>query len=318
MLKRYGTGPLVAVLATVIIWSTTFAGLVAALKHFSVGHLLFLRWTLTALGFLAYAIATRMRLPRLRDVPAIALVGLLGFAVYQMLLVTGQQGVSASAAGFLVNMNPVFATLIAVALRRESASAFTWSGIAVCMAGLLLMASAHGAMGGSPTSALVVALAALSFACYTTLSKPLFARYTPIELTTYAVVAGSLPFVVFAPGSWHSLVTATPADLATVVFLAALPGGISYVLWSRAVAELPPGVASRFLYLVPVIGVPVAWMWVGEVPHALTIVGGLVTTAGVALSTVRSLPAWMTPRSATAEKVPASPQAEAPLATDAA
>jgi hypothetical protein len=38
----------------------------------------------------------------------------------------------------------------------------------------------------------------------------------------------------------------------------------------------------------------VSWAWVGEVPGALTIAGGLVTLSGVALAGVRSLPALET------------------------
>ena len=292
MVKRYGIGTVLSVSATILIWSTTFAGLVAALKHFSPGHLLFLRWSLTAVLFLAYAVATRMRLPERKDVPAFLLAGLLGFGVYQTLLVFGQQGVTASIAGFLINMNPVFTTLIVVALRRETANSLTWVGLAVCMAGLAVMAAARGGFGAIGPSALLVVLAALCFALYTIITKPLFTRYTPMEVTTYAIVGGSVPFLAFAPGALHAVSTASPMQLWTVVFLALFPGGISYVLWSRSCAALSPGMASRFLYLVPVLGVPIAWLWVGEAPQMLTVAGGLVTLAGVALASMRRLP-WI-------------------------
>ena len=314
MVKRYGIGTMIAISATILIWSTTFAGLVVALQHFTPGHLLFLRWTTTALLFVGYGVATKMRLPRRADVPALVIAGLLGFGVYQTLLVFGQQGVSASMAGFLINMNPVFTTLIAVALGRDSANGFTWVGLAACMAGLVLMGSARGGFGEIGWSAALVVLAALSFAGYTVISKPLFSRYTPMEVTTYAVVAGSLPFIAFAPGAVSSALTASPAQLATVLFLALFPGGIAYVLWSRSVAAFPPGVASRFLYLVPVVGVGVAWIWVGEAPQTLTLLGGAVTLAGVALATVKRAP-WLKGVVAT---LPVEPVRSAVLNTDAA
>ncbi|HEY5541043.1 MAG TPA: DMT family transporter [Coriobacteriia bacterium] len=287
MLKRYGAGTIAAVLMTVLLWSTTAAGLVSALKHFSPGHLLFLRWTLTALGFVAYGLVTRMRLPQRRDVPVFLLAGLLGFGVYQLLLVFGQQAVSASIGGFLVNLNPVFTTLIAVSLGRDSSNRYTWLGLVGCMAGLVLMGAAKGSFSGSGEGMALIAVAALSFSLYTIVTKPLFSRYSPMEVTTYAVVAGSVPFLVFAPGAIQSAATATPAQLATVVFLAVLPGGVAFALWSRSVAALPPGVASRFLYLVPVAGLLFAWIWVGETPQLLTLLGGLVTIGGVALSRLR-------------------------------
>jgi len=284
-----------AVGTTVLIWSTTFAALVAALDHFSPQHLLFLRWTLTALLFLAYAVATRMRLPRRQDLPTIALAGFLGFAAYQMLLVNGQMGVSATLAGFLINISPVFTTVIAVALGREKAGWTTWAGLAICTGGLLFMAQGKGGLGAIGPSAALVVLAALSFASYTLVTKPLLATYRPLEVTTYALIAGSIPFVVFAPGSIDALTTAGVADIATLLFLAIFPGGIAYVLWSRAVKGLTPGLASRFLYLIPVLGVPIAWLWVGEVPHLITLVGGLVTVGGVALASIRTAPRVIRP-----------------------
>jgi drug/metabolite transporter (DMT)-like permease len=295
MVRRYGIGPIASVLAVVVMWSTTFAGNAAALKHFTPGNLLFVRWSLTVLLFVIYAAATRMRLPEKRDVPAFALAGLLGFGVYQLLLVFGQTGVSASMAGFLVNMNPVFTMLIAVALGRDRATAFTWIGLAVCMGGLVLMGAAKGSFTGSPMSMVLIVLAALSFATYTVISKPLYARYTPMQVSTYSIVAGCLPFLAFAPGSLRAVATATPAQLGVVLFMALVPGGIAYVLWSRSIAVLPPGLVARLLYLVPVVGVAVSWAWIGEAPHALTIAGGLVTLAGVAVAGVRSVPvleAW--------------------------
>jgi drug/metabolite transporter (DMT)-like permease len=287
MVKRYGMQTMLAVGGAVLIWSTTFAALVAALDEFEPHHLLFLRWTLTASLFVAFGALTRMRLPERRDLPRIALAGVAGFGAYQLLLVTGQAGISATLSGFLVNMSPLFTTVLAVALGRERSRWTTWAGLAVCTAGLFVMAQGKGGVGDLGPSAALVVLAALSFATYTMVSKPLLAKYRPLEVTTYALVAGVAPFLVFAPGALGSLSNASTGGIGTLVFLAVLPGGIAYALWSRAVKGLTPGVASRFLYLIPVLGVPVAWVWVGEAPHLLTVVGGLVTIAGVALAAFR-------------------------------
>jgi drug/metabolite transporter (DMT)-like permease len=278
---------MVAVWVTVLIWSTTFAALVAALRHFSPQHLLFLRWTLTAVLFAGYAVVTRMRRPDRADLPQIALAGFLGFAAYQMLLVNGQTGVSATMAGFLINMSPIFTTVITSMLGKESTRWNTWAGLGVCTVGLVVMAQGKGGLGQVGPSAGLVVLAALSFALYALVARPLLAKYRPLEVTTYALIAGSLPFVVFSPGSMGALTSATPSDLATLLFLAVFPGGIAYVLWSRAVKGLNPGLASRFLYLIPVLGIGVAWIWIGEVPRAVTIVGGLVTLVGVAVSSAQ-------------------------------
>lgn len=295
MVKRYGAPTILAVAATVFIWSTTFASLRATLGHFSPGHLVFLRWWAAAAVLVVYGIATGMRLPARRDLPAITAAGLLGFTIYQIALANGQVGLTAGSAGFLINLGPMLTTLLAAGLGQEKTHRWTWIGLAVSTFGVVLLGSAKGGFGGSLPHAGLVLVAAASFAGYVLVSKPLLKRYRPIEVTTYAVVAGALPFVVWAPGSLAALSGASTAGILSLAYMALVPGAISYVMWSRAVAGLPAGMAARFLYAIPVLGLGVAWLWLGEVPSLLAVAGGLVSVVGVAIAArpprPRALPA---------------------------
>ncbi len=290
MVKRYGAATVLAAAATILIWSTTFAGLRAALGHFEPGHLLFLRWTITAVVLGAYGLLTGMRLPLRQDVPRVLAAGLLGFGLYQIALVWGQQGVTAGTAAFLINMSPVITAVLAVSLGREVGTRWTWAGLAVSVLGIAIMGLGRGGFGASASSAMLILSAAASFAGYTLVIKPLLSRYTPLEVTTYAIIAGVTPFVVFAPGSMHALSTASASDIATLLFLAIMPGGLGYITWSRANAGLTPGVATRLLYAIPVLNLFVAWAWIGEAPALIPLAGGIVSLAGVALARVQSRP----------------------------
>lgn len=284
MVKRYGLSTMIAVASVVLIWSTTFASLRATLDHFTPGHLVFLRWWAAAIVLIAYGFATRMRLPALRDIPAVVAAGLLGFTVYQLALANGQVGLTAGSAGFLINLAPMLTTLLATSLTREPAHRWTWIGLVVSTAGIALLGVARGGFGGSLPHAGLVLMAAASFAGYVLLSKPLLAKYRPIEVTTYAIVSGSLPFAFLAPGSLAALSGASMTGLLSLAYMAIVPGALSYVLWSRAVAGMPAGVAARFLYAIPVLGLAVAWLWLGEVPSFLAVVGGLISVVGVAIA----------------------------------
>lgn len=284
MVKRYGVPTILAVATTVLIWSTTFASLRATLGHFSPGHLVFLRWWAAAFVLIVYGAATGTRLPARRDLPAVVTAGLLGFTVYQVALANGQVGLSAGASGFLINLGPMLTTLLAAGLGYEKTHRWTWIGLGVSLVGIAMLGAAKGGFGGSLPHAGLVLVAAASFAGYVLVSKPLLKRYRPIEVTTYAIVAGALPFVVWAPGSLTALSQASTTGRLSLAYMALVPGAISYVLWSRSVAGLPAGMAARFLYAIPVLGLGVAWIWLGEIPSALAVAGGLVSVMGVALS----------------------------------
>jgi drug/metabolite transporter (DMT)-like permease len=321
MAQRYGYTTVAALVFTLVVWSTTFAGLRASLQYFSPGHLVFLRWGTAAVVLVAYGIVTGMRAPALRDIPAVMLAGALGFGVYQVALAYGQTGLTAGTGGLLINLAPAFTTVLAASLKLETATWRLWAGLAVSMGGVALLGVARGGFGGSPGHAALVVLAAASFAGYVVVSRPLLRRYSPLEVTTYAIVAGSLPFLVWAPGALAVLPTVPAAGFVTLLYMALLPAALAYVTWSRAISVLPPSVAARGLYLVPVAGLGVAWVWLGEVPSVLAVLGGLVVIAGVLVassrpkgSTIGPAPAGRAAASVPAARVPAAAPSLGPRA----
>ena len=54
-----------------------------------------------------------------------------------------------------------------------------------------------------------------------------------------------------------------------------------------AFSRMPAARAASFLYIIPVMAYVIAWLWLGEIPTLLSVVGGVVTLAGVLLVNVR-------------------------------
>ncbi|MCX8006603.1 MAG: DMT family transporter [Coriobacteriia bacterium] len=278
---------LASVGTALLLWSSAFAGIKAGLRGFGPGELALARFLTASSALGVYAAAARMRLPRRQDLGRIALGGLFGITVYHLALNFGETTVSAGAASLIIASGPVFTAILARVLLGERLTPWGWLGIALAFSGVAVITLAEGGgLSFEPAAGLVV-VAAMSTAGYFVVSKPLLDRYSPLEYTAYSMWLGTVPMLAFAPALIGRIPHAPSSAIAAAVYLGVFPGAIAYLLYSRALAKLPASVASSFLYVQPVMASAIAWFWIREVPQVLTVVGGAVALAGVALVTTK-------------------------------
>ena len=120
---------------TVFFWAAAFAGIRVGLRSYGPGELALLRLLVASITLAAIAAFVRMRLPEVRDLPAILLAGFLAFALYHVALNFGERTVSAGAASLLINTAPIFTALLATAFAGERLRAIGWIGMVVSFLG---------------------------------------------------------------------------------------------------------------------------------------------------------------------------------------
>ena len=251
------------------------------------GEVALLRFGTASAVLAVFAALTRMRLPSRKDLMGIAIAGVVGITIYHVSLNFGEQTVSSGAAALLISAGPVFVALLSMVFLGERLTWEGWGGIAVAFAGVALISvSGSGGLHFS-AGALFVLLSALATAAYFILSKRLLRHYSPIEFTCYAIWAGTIPMLVFAPSFARQFSHAAPSATLAVVYLGIFPAAIAYVLSNYALARMPASLMTTFLYLSPVLAALIAWVWLGEVPALLTVVGGAVAIVGVIIVQTR-------------------------------
>lgn len=279
----------ISIIGALLLWASAFAGIRAGLVSYGPGEVALLRFATASLTLAVYAVFTRMRMPARSDWPRIFGVGFIGITVYHVALNIGEQTVTAGAAALIIATAPIFTALLSKFFLSEHVTVWGWIGIAVSFMGVTLITLGEGGEFGFEAGALLILLASISAAAYMVISKPMLRRYSSVEFTTYMIWAGTVPMLVFAPGLLAQMPVAQPSATWAVVFMGVFPGALAYVLWSHALSRMPASRLAPFLNFQPVNAAIIAWLWLGEIPSLLAIVGGVISLVGVAIVNARGV-----------------------------
>lgn len=265
-----------------VLWGSAFPGIKMALEGLQAGHLTLLRHLIASLCYIPYLLIFKGRLlPDRRDLPYFFLLGALGTAIYHSALNFGQTQVSAGAASLIIATAPAITAVLATLMLGDRLPLLGWFGIAISLAGVLLIVLGEGSGLEVNPFALLVLLSAVVTSFNTVLQKRILQRYQAVEVIAFSTWAGSLLLLVFLPGFFADVTTAPAGSLLATLYIGMVPSAIANALFTLAISKAPVTVVSSFLYTVPVFSLLFSWLLVAEVPTSLTLLGGAVAICGV-------------------------------------
>lgn len=272
-----------AVIVTILIWASAFPAIRAGLRDFGPIELGALRFAIAGVPAALYLLITRPGWPRGAEIWRILIGGVFFVALYTVLLNIGEQTVSAGAASFIINVNPIITAIFAMMLLNETFSRNAWIGTAISFAGIGFIAFGEGEGLNLNLGALFVFGAALCNTVTTIAQKPLFKTHKPVTVAAWNIVIGSLILAPGMPSAMAQVPQASTEALFAVIYLGIGPSMIAYATYSIMLSKFPASRASNFLYSVPPISTLLGFLWLGEVPGLMAILGGAMALAGVVI-----------------------------------
>ncbi|MET8870726.1 DMT family transporter [Nocardia sp. NPDC004604] len=279
---------IVAAAVAVVLWASAFVFIRAAGHDFSPGALALGRLLAASVTLVAVLVIRGEGLPVRAAWPGIIVSGVLWFGVYMVALNWGERNVDAGTAAMVVGIGPVLIAVLGGLVLREGFPARLMAGMAVSFAGTIVVGFSTTDGGGAAVLGVVLCLiAAIVWAASTIAQKPALASASALQVTTFGSVIGTIACLPFF---WQLITEAAAAPLSStlsLVYLGVFPTALAFTTWAYALARTTAGKMGATTYVVPALVVVMSWIALDEVPGPLTIFGGVLCLAGVAITRSR-------------------------------
>jgi drug/metabolite transporter (DMT)-like permease len=267
-----------ALLAVTACWGSTFFLIHDLLQRMPTLDFLALRFAIASLTLILLAPRALGRLSRESRRHALVLGGLYGVA--QILQTAGLAQTPASVSGFITGMYVVATPVFAALILHTRIGPMTWAAVALAMAGLGVLTLSGFSVGYGEA---LIFVAALVYALHIV---GLGAWSQPQEVLGMSIVQllviTALCFVCTAPNG--ITLPATPADWASVLYMAVFAGAGAMIGQTWAQAHLPPTRAAIIMAMEPVFAALFAVLLGGESATLRMVVGGLLVLSAMLMA----------------------------------
>ena len=270
-------------ISVAVIWGMGFIVSKSAMSHFSPILLMALRFACTAI---CLCVVFRPPVRLFKDLFWIALVSA---AIQYSLTFNGLQGIDASTAALLVQLEVPFGLLLAWLMLGDGIKLRQVIGMIVSFLGAVLILG-EPKLAGKLIYAFLVIGGALTWAFGQIMIKRVG------ELDGFMLISGVALFAtpqlfiasaIFETGQVNQILTAGSAEWLAVAYLGLIMTAVGYGFWYHLLGRYSVNQVMPFLLLLPVTSVFGGIFLLGEILTVKIAMGGLLAVVGVAIITIQ-------------------------------
>lgn len=219
-----------------------------------------------------------------------ALLGLTGIFLYNLFFLGALAHIPAGRTALFVTLSPIATALFSALLFRERLSKIRWAGIMTALCGAAIVIS-RGDLTGTlrdirssvGPGELFMLGAVFSWVAYTLLSRKILASLSPVAATAYAALWGCVFLGIGAAGQagsvdWGGLGWQV---WAAMVYTGAFGTVAAFVWYYQGIRTVGPSRTVVFTNLVPLFGVALSALLLGEPVLPSMVWGGALAVCGV-------------------------------------
>lgn len=275
-------------------WGMTFVWTKIALEIYEPVTIIFIRLVLSSVLLFGYIRLSRQGQPvEKSDWKWFFLLALTQPFFYFIGESYGLKYVSSTIASTIIATLPIFSSLGAILFTKEKAGAFTWAGIFISFAGIVIMlVNRNLSLNAEPQGIALLFMAVFSAVLYSMVIKRLSGKYTAITILSWQNLIGALYFLpVFLIFDFSKFITVVPdfRVVRALLQLAFFGSCLAYLFFIMAIARLGMVKANIFGNLIPVFTAITAYFVIHEVFTVQKITGIFLVVFGIFVTQVREL-----------------------------
>jgi drug/metabolite transporter (DMT)-like permease len=246
---------------------------------------------LILLPFTFFALKEKIKTIERQGWKILLVLGFFGGGLHLALQWLGLHYTTATSGILYLSTSPLFILLLARPLLGERIAARQWIGLAISFTGVFLIATHGNVAALSFNIGDLMALASMAmWAGYTVFLR---LRRDALETPEFLVVVCAFGLVFMLPWVLWEFMNDVKTNLTPMGALAVLYSAVgslllAYAGWGYVVTRLGAARAGVTMHLMPGIGVILAAIFLGELPHWFHFAGIALVLAGVALSSSRA------------------------------